>query len=161
MPSYHSRPQPVRTAARALLINEGKLLAVKMRDRGETFYVLPGGGQQSGETLPQTLLRECAEEVGLQVEVGPLVYVREYIGRNHDFAYKHRKFHQVEHVFRCYCQNPHEPNCGHETDRLQVGVAWLDLSRIEEINFYPKVLKPYLKKGDSIRVEPLYLGDCN
>ena len=67
--------RPIRTAARALIILNGKLLAIKMRDRSGIFYILPGGGQRHGETLREGLMRECLEEIGTDVKVGELLYV--------------------------------------------------------------------------------------
>ena len=96
-----SDPLNVRTAARAVVVRDGRLLAITMRDREGLFYILPGGGQRHGETLADTLRRETQEEIGVALEPGPLLYVREYIGKNHTFAAAHRYFHQVEVVFRC------------------------------------------------------------
>ena len=76
----------VRTAARALIVRDGKLLTTLMHDGNGDFYILPGGGQRHGEALAHTVARECREELGVEVEVGALAYVRDYIGRNHDFA---------------------------------------------------------------------------
>ena len=79
-----------------------------MRDRSGIFYLLPGGGQNHGETLKEGLQRECLEEIGTEVEIGELLYVREYIGKNHQFRNAHRAFHQVENVFRCTLPRPEE-----------------------------------------------------
>ena len=34
-----------RTAAKALIIKDGKMLAIKLNDNGDVFYIMPGGGQ--------------------------------------------------------------------------------------------------------------------
>lgn len=152
--------RPVRTAARAIVICDGKLLATKMKDQRGVYYILPGGGQQPGETLRQTVRRECLEEVGVKVEVGRLLYVREYIGKNHTFSARHAKFHQLEHVFLCTTEDPHACAPGCETDNHQIGVAWLSLENLEQIRFYPEAVKQYFKDG-SLAVPQTYLGDCN
>ena len=69
----------IRTAARAIVISEGKLLVIRNQGREGVFYVLPGGGQDLGERLDQTVVRECKEETGLSVTAGSLLCVREYI----------------------------------------------------------------------------------
>ena len=84
-PCLRAIMRPIRTAARALIILNQQLLAIKMRDASGVFYILPGGGQRHGETLQEGLVRECREEIGTTVEVGELLYVREYIGKNHEF----------------------------------------------------------------------------
>ena len=106
-----------------------------MRDRSGVFYILPGGGQNHGETLKEGLKRECLEEIGTEVEVGELLYVREYIGKNHEFRQAHRAFHQVENVFRCVLPDPDSIGPGTELDKKQVGIEWLP--RYESYNNYP------------------------
>jgi len=155
-----SRIRPIRTAARAVVICDGKLLATKMRDQRGIYYILPGGGQQPGETLRDTVRRECREEVGVEVEVGPLLYVREYIGKNHDFSPRHKQFHQLEHVFLCTTADPHACSPGSEIDNHQIGVAWLALEALADIRFYPESIKRFFRDGQ-IAVQPTYLGDCN
>lgn len=47
---YMSRQ--IRTSAKAVIIQNGKLLAIKLNDGEEEWYILPGGGQDSEEMLP-------------------------------------------------------------------------------------------------------------
>ncbi|MGB0415702.1 MAG: NUDIX domain-containing protein [Coraliomargarita sp.] len=152
--------RPIRTAARALIIREGKLLAIKMRDRSGIFYILPGGGQRHGETLKQGLERECLEEIGTEVEVGKLLYVREYIGKNHEFRNAHSAFHQLESVFRCSLPNPDGIGPGSEHDKKQIGVEWIPLADLKNRRFLPNVIKQYFSEAD---FDPgtTYLGDVN
>lgn len=154
------RMRSIRTAARALIIHEGKLLTIKMRDRSGVFYILPGGGQNHGETLKQGLARECLEEIGTAVEIGDLLYVREYIGRNHEFRDTHKAFHQVEHVFLCTLPEPNEVKPGSELDKKQVGIEWLPIASIKERRILPKILKEHLIP-DGLSPIKSYLGDVN
>jgi len=62
------------------------VLVTRNMDRSGPFFLLPGGGQEHGETLPKALRREFMEEVGVPIEVNELVLVRDYIARNHEFA---------------------------------------------------------------------------
>jgi ADP-ribose pyrophosphatase YjhB (NUDIX family) len=152
--------RPIRTAARALIIHEQRLLTIKMRDHTGIFYILPGGGQNHGETLREGLYRECLEEIGTEVEIGEFLYVREYIGKNHEFRKSHRSFHQVENVFRCSLPNPEGIGPGTEHDKKQVGVEWIPLAEIKERRFLPEVIKQYFTE-DGFEPEKHYLGDVN
>lgn len=91
----------IRVSAKAIIIRNGRLLATKNVDDKGVFYVLPGGGQQPGEPLPVALRRECKEEIGVEVKVGDLVLVRDYIGSNHEFAQWDGDVHQVELMLLC------------------------------------------------------------
>ena len=50
----------IRTSAKALVIKDGCMLAVRINDNGDVFYIMPGGGQRAGELLPDACEREVA-----------------------------------------------------------------------------------------------------
>lgn len=54
-----------RPSVRGIILREGKVAMMHSLKYG--YYKLPGGGIEKGETLEQTLIREVAEEAGLQV----------------------------------------------------------------------------------------------
>ena len=58
-----------------------RLLMVRHRGIGPTgtFWCPPGGGAQFGETAPDALVREFAEETGLAVEIGDLLFASEFM----------------------------------------------------------------------------------
>jgi 8-oxo-dGTP diphosphatase len=71
----------IRNSAKAIIISSNKVLLTKNQDDDGIFYLLPGGGQEHGETIHKALIRECVEEIGEQVEIGELLHIREYIGK--------------------------------------------------------------------------------
>ena len=62
-----------------LLERNGRYLLVASRypNHPQPLWNLPGGRQDPGELLAQTLAREFLEETGLSIEVGELLYVCE------------------------------------------------------------------------------------
>ncbi len=60
---------------------EDRLLLVRHRGVGPagSFWSPPGGGAQFGESAPVALKREFAEETGLAISVGELLFVNEFI----------------------------------------------------------------------------------
>ena len=150
----------IRNAARALIVSENSILTIQMRNINGEFYVLPGGGQLHGETLPDTLQRECKEELGIKIIVGKLLYTREYIGKNHQFSNLHKNFHQVEHVFTCKLIDGTNIGKGHAQDRKQIGFKWINFNEIENYNLLPSILKTFIKKN-KLQTLDNYLGDIN
>jgi ADP-ribose pyrophosphatase YjhB (NUDIX family) len=72
--------------AAGIAISDGRLLMVASRyaNHAEPLWNLPGGRQQTGELLSETVVREIFEETGLRVEAGAIAYVSEsYDGDTH------------------------------------------------------------------------------
>lgn len=161
--------KPIRNSAKAVIIQNGKILLTKNVDQEGFFYLLPGGGVEKGETLHQALKRECLEEIGVEVVPQDLIFLREYIGKHHEHAATDADVHQVEFMFLSSFVQEAEltPLAGTDSlyngsnpDDHQVGVEWVDLEKLHEIRLYPKVLKKHLLI-DNLRSNQTYLGDVN
>jgi 8-oxo-dGTP pyrophosphatase MutT (NUDIX family) len=144
---------PTRNSAKALIIRDRSLLAIKYADAGGEYYALPGGGQQHGETLEETLHRECIEELGVQVRNLGLRFIREYIGKDGESSWRDADIHQVEFIFECELDGGEEPKGGHHKDLTQVDIFWLPISSISEFRFYPKTLTSYLNQPIPDQIE--------
>jgi ADP-ribose pyrophosphatase YjhB (NUDIX family) len=71
----------IRHAARVLLLDTAdRLLLLSARGGADNmFWVTPGGGLGEGETYCDAIRRELREEVGVEVELGPLVWFRRHV----------------------------------------------------------------------------------
>jgi 8-oxo-dGTP diphosphatase len=77
MPHEHhvsGRPSP-RVIVAAVIVHDGRVLACERSAPPEVAgrWEFPGGKVEPGETDAQALARECVEELGVRVAVGPRV----------------------------------------------------------------------------------------
>lgn len=155
----------IRVAAKAVIIDGGEILLTRNLhpdDPDGEFFLLPGGGQHHGEPLDECLRREVCEETGYSVEVGDVLWVRDYIGASHAFAAYEPDVHQVEVMFSCSVDRSLPPTEPAEEDAWQLSVDWIRLEDLPGLRIFPAVLVQYL--GGATGGEaggPRYLGDVN
>ena len=67
-----------RIRVSAILRWQGRVLLCRQEKPGKEYWLLPGGGVDSGETLIEALRRELREELGVEADVqfeGPVALV--------------------------------------------------------------------------------------
>lgn len=69
----------MRKAARAIIVENGKILVMYRNKHGSEYFTLVGGRVNDNETLEQGLVREVQEETGLTVNHAQLVFVEEHV----------------------------------------------------------------------------------
>jgi len=148
-----------RYSMKAIIIKDGKLL-VESCDYGRgRFMKLPGGGHKWGETMQQALIRECKEELNISVVPNQLVFTRDYIAKNHNTTIDEPCFHQAELMFICDVEDFTNLGNGVIPDDKQE-IVWMDIDKLKNSTFMPKVIIPYLKNISNIK-ETICLGDVN
>lgn len=131
----------IRSTAKAIIINENKVLLNKCFDKynGE-YYSLPGGGQNTYETLHEAVVRECIEETGYSVIPKRFVALCEEICENSEVKEKYPEYiHKMYHIFLCELADDRvkKPT---EIDDMQVGTEWVEIDNLEKIRLLPSVL---------------------
>lgn len=140
----------IRNSAKALIIKDGKMLASKINDNGDIFYIMPGGGQESEETLEEAVRREVKEEFGLIVEPKTLEFVIEGVTGE--------SFHRVDLVFLCeYIKEI--PDAQITGDYNQIGFDWLPIENLMNEPLYPSKLRKQIMNLYNAEETVVYLGN--
>lgn len=119
-----------------IIVRDGRLLLARHSRSGFDYWVVPGGRLRGGEGILECGMREILEETGLSVNIGPLVYIGEFSGR--DF--------QVLDLFFLGEFTGEEPSLGHDPedsgqDRVLKEVKWHSLDELKETRLLPERLK--------------------
>ena len=63
-----------RFTSSGIVLKGDKILLNHRINHGKEYFSFPGGGQEVGETLEQTAIREIKEETSVSATIGKLVY---------------------------------------------------------------------------------------
>jgi len=129
-----------------ILARDGRVLLVNHRKKGRSYWVLPGGHVERGETLAEALAREMREELALEVGVGPLVLV-------HDFVTDRR--HVVNHVFLLACAEGEAEVSPTHTLR---DARWVALDDLDTLEFLPPIAAHVRRIVARAPADTIYLG---
>lgn len=149
----------IRNSAKAVVLHAGRVLLQRAHWEGQDCYFLPGGGQVPGEPLEETARREVHEETGVFVRVVRLLWVREYIGANHENADTEAGTHRVEVIFQCVPEGEPGSLGGHAEDGVQTGLEWVELEKAPGLNLLPHALRQPIAALSQTEPEGGYLGD--
>lgn len=129
---------------RAIIIQDDSLLTIKRVKPQEIYWVFPGGKVEAGESDQEALVRECKEELGLDVQVEELLFEKIF-----DPAGREQ---QMEYFYRCsvvggelgtgdgpeYAENNHYDGT-HEAE-------WVKMKDLAKIDLKPKEIKEGILK---------------
>jgi len=136
----------VRVAA--VVVKDGRVLLARHEKGGESYWVLPGGAVEPGETLAEALQRELREEAGLAVEPGDIIFVND--------GYR-PEAETVAIYFSAALRG--EAGAGAPSpEKVLREVRWVRLEELEQLDLRPNIrseLVEYLRTG---RVRSRYLG---
>ncbi|MDX1672082.1 MAG: A/G-specific adenine glycosylase [Balneolaceae bacterium] len=114
---------PHHDIAVGIVVNEHQEVLIAQRPEDTMLgglWEFPGGKQENGESIPQTIRRELKEELGIAVEVG-----RPFMSLDH--AYSHFKI--TLHAYLCRLSE------GTPTPRESQQVRWVAIDELEKYPF--------------------------
>ena len=113
-----------------LFENQNEVLLMRYNYGGQDVFALPGGNCDRGETLPETVIRELQEELGIRADIGEMILSGEMLlsERNDD----------VLHVVFAARNLQGEPKLNpNETTALEL--VWVPVVGLDQLNLYPNI----------------------
>ncbi|MFX3649919.1 MAG: NUDIX domain-containing protein [Paenibacillus sp.] len=142
----------IRNSAKALIIKDGRMLAIRQEDNDEVIYILPGGSQNAGETLTDAVKREVGEEIGVDVEPLSLEFVIEGVYGE--------ALHRVDFVFWCeYIGLMEQDNSILLMDDNQIEYEWLEINKLNQLPLFPSKLRKQIVRLVEGEKTVMYLGN--
>lgn len=121
------------TSTRAIIVRDNKLLLVSGDGNGD-FWCTPGGRVEYAESLMDALMREVREETGLDVSVGDIVSVC-------DFVDEENGWHRVDLFFRCEIVSGELSGTHRDMGGTVNEAKFFTLEEIQSLNVVPPSLK--------------------
>ncbi|MDH4199765.1 MAG: NUDIX domain-containing protein [Spirochaetia bacterium] len=128
--------EDIRIRVAGIYIRDNKILLVKHRKFNQEYYLLPGGGQHTGESARQALIREWKEELDVEITPGEFLFLGESIppdinGRKHvcQMVFSIDQISGDVHL---------------HLDETLIDVSWMDIDEIPKIRLYPQCVEQIL-----------------
>ncbi|MGU7858889.1 NUDIX hydrolase [Streptococcus suis] len=124
--------------ATGLIVKNEKLFLIRAPEGN--YYTL-GGAIQLGETTKEAVQREMQEELGIDVEVGPLAFIVE-----NQFSLQEKSYHQIEFLYIVTPLSNPAPNLEEGNSIRQC--EWVTFADLEKLDLNPAFLKTELANWD-------------
>jgi ADP-ribose pyrophosphatase YjhB (NUDIX family) len=149
---YHDPDAPsansIVVAVTAFVLDEsGRLLMIRRTDND--LYAIPGGAQEIGEAIVQTVVREVREETGILVEVTGLIGV--YSDPEHVIAFADGEVRQEFSL--CFRARPVQGELRTSSESKEV--LWVERAELDDLNIHPSI-KLRIQHGFEHRTKPFY-----
>jgi 8-oxo-dGTP pyrophosphatase MutT (NUDIX family) len=125
----------------------GRLLMIRRTDND--LYAIPGGAQEVGETIAQTVVREVREETGITVDVTGFIGV--YSDPGHLIAFSDGEVRQEFSL--CFRARPAEGELRISSESKEV--LWVEPARLDDLKIHPSI-RLRIQHGFEHRVTPFY-----
>lgn len=129
-----------RITVRAIIYKNGQLLAVQHKandGNGKNFWCTPGGGLEDGESLMDGVAREVKEELGIDAQVGSLLFVQQY-RQTPDDTYDYDEF--LEFFFLIENSDDFAAIDLHATSHGDAEISQVEFIDLKTVTFLPKFI---------------------
>ena len=151
---------PIRCSAKAILIQNGRILLNRCRDGDEVYYDLPGGGQHPFESMEEAVRREVMEETGYSAVIDRFAAVAEEICTDPRIREQYPDYaHRILHIFLAHPADAAQQEVS-ETDYQQEVSVWVTPEEADALPMRPSSItgqfRRILEADSCVYLESVY-----
>ena len=142
-----TRPR-IRVAG--ILIEDDKILLIQHHKNNKKYWLIPGGGNDWGETAKEALIREYKEETNMNIEVDEFLFFSETI-------YPNKERHILNLFFRIHRNEKNNSTIKLGDEAVLIDLKFVTKEELKTMIVYPNIKENLLKLMNGEKIEN-YLG---
>ena len=142
-----TRPR-IRVAG--ILIEDDKILLIQHHKNNKKYWLIPGGGNDWGETAKEALIREYKEETNMNIEVDEFLFFSETI-------YPNKERHILNLFFRIHRNEKNNSTIKLGDEAVLIDLKFVTKEELKTMIVYPNIKENLLKLMNGEKTEN-YLG---
>ena len=139
-----------RIRVAGILVENNKILLIQHHKNNKKYWLIPGGGNDWGETTKQALIREYKEETNLDIEVDEFLFFSETI-------YPNKERHILNLFFRIHRNEKNDSIIKLGDEAVLTDLKFVTKEELKKMTVYPNIKENLLKLMNGEKVEN-YLG---
>ena len=137
-----------RIRVAGILIEDNKILLIQHHKNNKKYWLIPGGGNDWGETTKQALIREYKEETNMDIEVDEFLFFSETISPD-------KKRHVLNLFYKIHRNNKNDSIIKLGEEAILTDLKFVTKEELETMTIYPNIKENLLKlmNNEKIRTD--------
>ena len=137
-----------RIRVAGILIEDNKILLIQHHKNNKKYWLIPGGGNDWGETTKEALIREYKEETNMDIEVDEFLFFSETISPD-------KKRHVLNLFYKIYRNNKDDSIIKLGEEAVLTDLKFVTKEELETLTIYPNIKENLLKlmNNEKIRTD--------
>lgn len=137
-----------RIRVAGILIEDNKILLIQHHKNNKKYWLIPGGGNDWGETTKEALIREYKEETNMDIEVDEFLFFSETISPD-------KKRHVLNLFYKIYRNNKDDSIIKLGEEAVLTDLKFVTKEELETMTIYPNIKENLLKlmNNEKIRTD--------
>ena len=137
-----------RIRVAGILIEDNKILLIQHHKNNKKYWLIPGGGNDWGETTKEALIREYKEETNMDIEVDEFLFFSETISPD-------KKRHVLNLFYKIHRNNKNDSIIKLGEEAVLTDLKFVTKEELETMTIYPNIKENLLKlmNNEKIRTD--------